>query len=148
MDHGGFICNGTADLTAAELMPLDGAFEGAEPGKTIEMHWVYTSCDAAPGEGLGACVTEGCENPVLRLQSQVFLVVNDESAPDFQDYAYGDPDCGTHQSHMLPVGTGKPVICRGSTTGPSYDEMTCSPLEVTWSVRPDCKRLSAQSLAM
>ena len=53
----GFICNDTSNLTPAELAPYPGAFPGAEPGKTIEVHWVFTSCDASPGEGLGASVT-------------------------------------------------------------------------------------------
>lgn len=145
-DEPGFLCNDTADLSASEVAPLDGAFAGAEPGKTIEVHWVHTSCDAAPGEGLGACVPEGCEDPLLRVETQVFLVVNDEDAPSFMDYAYDRDSTGNHQPLALPSGTGEPVVFRGSTTGPSYDQMTCSPLHVTWSVRPQCQRVSAQSM--
>ena len=34
-----------------------------------------------------------------------------------------------------------------NTTGPSYTEETCSPLQVTWSVRPRCARLDISSLS-
>jgi hypothetical protein len=35
----------------------------------------------------------------------------------------------------------------GSTTGTAYDnETTCSPLQVTWSVRRDCRPLALESL--
>ena len=111
------------------------------------MHWVHTSCDATPGEGLGACVPEGCANPVLRVEAQVFLVVNDSHALDFMNMAYqGNKVDGLHQARSLPVSTGTPVQFLGSTTGPSYTESTCSPANVTWSVRPQCERLDIQSL--
>ncbi|MEO1102106.1 MAG: delta-class carbonic anhydrase, partial [Pseudomonadota bacterium] len=81
-DSGGYACNGTADLTEAELAPADGAYQGVKPGDTIEVHWVHTTCEATPGEGLGACVPEGCSDPLLRVEAQTFLVVNDENALD------------------------------------------------------------------
>lgn len=34
----------------------------------------------------------------------------------------------------------------GLTTGPKYTESTCSPLQVTWSVRPKCAKLDINSL--
>ncbi len=146
-DNGGYACNETADLTEAELAPAPGAYQGVEPGQTIEVHWVHTSCDATPGEGLGACVPESCENPLLRVEAQVFLVVNDESAPDFMDMAYGGNIVnGRHQAKLIPSDTGDPVLFRGSTTGPSYTQASCSPAQVTWNVRPQCSKLSIQSL--
>ncbi len=42
--------------------------------------------------------------------------------------------------------TGKPVEFTGSTTGPSYTEQVCSPLQVSWSVRPKCAKLDINSL--
>ncbi len=84
---------------------------------------------------------------MLRVEPRVFLVVNDEGAGDFGDHACTDAASGTHQSHMLPTGTGDPALLRGSTTGPRYDQMTCSPVEVMSNVRPNCERLSAQSIA-
>ena len=146
-DHGGYACNATSDLTEAELTPAPGAFKGVGPGQTIEVHWVHTSCDATPGEGLGACVPEGCTDPLLRVEAQTFLVVNDASAASFMDYAYGGNVVGgKHQAKAIPASTGTPVSFRGSTTGPSYTQEVCSPAQVTWSVRPDCMKLDINSL--
>lgn len=148
--HGGYRCNDSDSLTAAELQdPADGhgGFHGVTPGDTIEVHWVYSSCDVAPGKGLGSCMSDACANPELRVESQVFLVVNDPEALDFRDFAYGGAaDGGLHQPRALPDGTGDPVVFAGSTTGPSYTQQVCSPLQVTWSVRPQCARLDIGSL--
>ena len=146
-DDGGYACNETADLSAAELAPAEGAYKGVKPGDTIEVHWVHTSCDASPGEGLGACVPDGCDNPLLRVEAQVFLVVNDPGALDFTAMNYGGAGAdGLHQAKMIPATTGEPVRFRGSTTGPSYDQTNCSPVRVTWNVRPQCARLDINSL--
>jgi len=108
---------------------------------------VHTSCAATPGEGLGACVPEGCADPLLRVEAQVFLVVNDAQALDFTDLTYaGNLVDGLHQAKMIPSTTGEPVQFRGSTTGPSYDQTNCSPARVTWNVRPQCARLDIKSL--
>ena len=146
-DDGGFACNETADLGEAELSPAPGAYGGVEPGDTIEVHWVHTSCDAAPGEGLGACVPEACSDPLLRVEAQVFLVVNDPDALDFTALTYGGNVVdGRHQAKAIPSDTGDPVLFRGSTTGPSYDQTNCSAARVTWNVRPRCARLDINSL--
>ncbi len=58
-DERGFVCNDTASPSHEELAPIDNASGGAEPGKTIEAHWVYRSCDAMQGEGLGSYLLEG-----------------------------------------------------------------------------------------
>ena len=146
-DDGGYACNASTDLTEAELAPADGAYKGVKPGDTIEVHWVHTSCAATPGPGLGACVPEGCENPLLRVEAQVFLVVNDENALDFTSMGYdGNMVDGLHQAKMIPGNTGEPVLFRGSTTGPSYNQSTCSPAKVTWNVRPMCAKVDINSL--
>ncbi|ORE90611.1 delta-class carbonic anhydrase [Aurantimonas sp. 22II-16-19i] len=149
-EHGGYKCNDTDDLTAEELDdPAHGygPFKGVKPGDTIEVHWVFSSCDVAPGEGLGACLSESCSNPALRVEAQTFLLVNDPAALDFEDYAYaGNDGRGPHQPLALPEGTGTPVVYAGSTTGPKYNQSICSPLQVTWSVRPQCARLDISSL--
>lgn len=148
-EHGGYRCNETDSLSEAELQPLDGdgACHGLSPGDSVEVHWVYTTCDVAPGEGLGACLSEQCANPQLRVETQVFVAVNDDSAPDFNDYAYsGDIVNGLHQAKMLPSDTGDPIEYLGSTTGPSFTEEACSPLQVTWNVRPSCAKVSIKSL--
>lgn len=145
-DNGGYACNGTANLTAAEKAPYaDNDYKGAAPGDTIEVHWVHTTCETTPGESLAPCVS--CDDPTLRVETQVFLVVNDRNAADFMDYAYQGNIVDTkHQPKTLPQGTGKPIQFLGSTTGPSYTQAVCSPAQVTWSVRPQCQKLDIASL--
>lgn len=148
-EHGGFQCNQTAKLTPAELTaPEGGACKEIKPGDTIEVHWVYSSCGVAPGKGLGACLSERCSNPTLRVESQVFLVVNSKTALDFTkfDYSGAAAKNGLHQARALPAATGKPVVFRGSTTGPQYDDRKCSPMQATWSVRPQCAKVDIGSL--
>lgn len=148
-EHGGWKCNETASLTEAELAAPEGdaAFKGVKPGDTIEVHWVYSSCDVSPGKGLGSCLSDACVNPQLRVEAQVFLVVNDPNALDLADFAYaGNVVGGLHQAKALPTGTGAPLVFAGSTTGPSYTESKCSPLQVTWSVRPSCAKIDVNSL--
>lgn len=147
-DHGGYACNETADLTEAELAPAPGAYQGIEPGDTIEVHWVHTTCETTPGPNLDPCAPENCADRLLRVEAQVFLVVNDPNALDFTTMVYGDGNIvnGRHQARMIPADTGTPVVFRGSTTGPSFTQEKCSPLEVTWSVRPRCAKLDIGSL--
>ena len=145
--HGGYACNETPNLSEAELAAAPGAYQGVAPGDTIEVHWVHSSCDTTPGEGLGACVPEACSDPLLRVEAQVFLVVNDPDALDFATMAYGGNVVdGRHQAKSIPASTGNPVLFRGSTTGPSYDQSKCSPARVTWSVRSACAKLDINSL--
>jgi len=149
-EHGGYKCNNTDSLSPTELKdPSDGhgAFHGIKPGDTIEVHWVHSSCDVAPGKGLGSCLSDKCANPELRVETQVFLVVNNPKALDFAAFAYsGNMAGGLHQAKSLPAGTGKPVVFAGSTTGPKYTQSVCSPLQVTWSVRPNCAKVDVNSL--
>lgn len=149
--NGGYACNDADALTEEELRdPYDGegAFGHVSPGDTIEVHWVYSSCDIAPGEGLGSCLSDSCTDPVLRVEAQAFLVVNDPEALDFTQFGYAGAanEAGLHQPLALPSGTGEPVLFRGSTTGPSYTQAACSPLQVTWNVRPQCARVDISSL--
>jgi len=146
-DQGGYACNESANLSSAELAPLEGAYKGVKPGDTIEVHWVHTSCQVVPGEGLGSCLTEACTDPLFRVEAQSFLVVNDPAAADFMDFAYGGTvRNGLHQAKAIPADTGEPIEFLGSTTGPSYDQSSCSPFNVTWSVRPMCMKLDIASL--
>lgn len=145
-DSGGYACNDTDTLTEAELAPAPGAYKGVKPGDTIEVHWVHTSCDIKPGEGLGSCLSETCTDPLLRVEAQTFLVVNDSNAGDFTKMAAVKQMGGMYQPGMIPANTGTPVVFRGSTTGPSFNQSQCSPLQVTWSVRPQCARVDINSL--
>lgn len=147
--HGGFKCNRSQGLTRKQLSMPDRkiTFGNVKPGDTIEVHWVFSSCDVEPGEGLAACLSQACANPQLRVESQVFLLVNDRRALDFSDFDLDRlPTRGLHQPRRLPMRTGTPVEFAGSTTGPNYDRARCSPLQVTWSVRPGCAMLDILSL--
>jgi len=146
---GGYQCGMSKSLSAAELKaPAGEICKGLKPGDTIEVHWVHTSCDIKPGKGLGSCVSPTCANPDLRVETQVFTVVNDSNALNFNDLTYeGNMASGLHQAKMLPTGTGHPIEFTGSTTGPKYTEQSCSPYQVTWSVRPQCTKVDINSLA-
>ena len=150
-DHGhggGYQCNISKSLSSSELMlPKETVCNGLKPGDTVEVHWVHTSCDIKPGKGLGSCLSESCANPDLRVETQVFTLVNDRSALNFIDMAYqGNIVDGLHQAKALPTNTGNPIEFLGSTTGPKYTEQKCSALQVTWSVRPECAKVDINSL--
>ncbi|MEE9454688.1 MAG: delta-class carbonic anhydrase [Paracoccaceae bacterium] len=148
--HGGYQCTETPNLTASELKNPNtghGGYAGIKPGDTIEVHWVYSSCKVTPGEGLGSCLSDSCANPELRVETQVFLVVNDPDALNFNDFAYaGNTVDGRPQPLTLPADTGTPIVYAGSTTGSKYSQAQCSPLQVTWSVRPNCAKIDIASL--
>ena len=109
---------------------------------------MFSSCAVTPGEGLGSCLSDKCANPDLRVEAQVFTVVNDAAAVNFASLAYGGHVAdGLHQPKSLPSDTGDPVVFLGSTTGPKYTEAKCSPLQVTWSVRPKCAKIDINSLS-
>lgn len=148
----GYQCGISKELSKAELAPVKGSIckgkhGDLQPGDTIEVHFVHTSCDVKPGKGLGSCVSDACANPNLRVETQVFTLVNDKDALDFNDLDYdGNMVNGYHQAKAIPANTGKPVEFLGSTTGPSYSESQCSPYQVTWSVRPQCAKLDINSV--
>lgn len=147
--HGaGYMCGMSKSLTEAEMKaPAGEICKGLKPGDTIEVHWVHSSCDVRPGKGLGSCVSTACANPSLRVEAQVFTLVNDPSALKFNDLSYGGNMVnGRHQAKMIPTNTGTPVQFLGSTTGPKYTEQACSEYQVTWSVRPQCAKLDINSL--
>jgi len=145
---GGYQCRSSKSLSKAELMPPKKTMcKGLKPGDTIEVHWVHTTCDIKPGKGLGSCLSDACANPELRVETQVFTVVNDPSALNFNDLAYdGNMVNGYHQAKALPENTGKAIEFLGSTTGPKYTEQQCSPMQVTWSVHPNCAKIDINSL--
>lgn len=144
----GYKCGISESLTEAELAAPEGQIcKGLKPGDTVEVHWVHTSCDVDPGPGLGSCLSDACANPDLRVETQVFTLVNDANALDFNELSYqGNQQNGFHQALAIPSNTGTPVEFMGSTTGPSYTAQACSPLQVTWSVRPQCAKLNINTI--
>lgn len=149
----GYKANISNNLSKAELAPLDkpackSEHGDLQPGDTIEVHWVHSSADVKPGKTLAACLSEKISNPDLRVEAQVFVLVNDKNALNFNDMGYdGNMMNGFHQAKSIPDNTGKPVLFAGSTTGPKYSDSTCSPLQVTWSVRPKVAKLDINSVA-
>lgn len=149
----GYQCNSSKSLSKAEMAPLAKAacksdHGDLQPGDTIEVHWVHSSCEVKPGNGLGSCLSASCSNPDLRVEAQVFVLVNDPKALNFNDLGYGGNVVnGFHQAKAIPANTGTPVQFIGSTTGPKWSDSTCSPLQVTWSVRPQCAKLDINSVA-
>jgi len=145
---GGYRCNLSTSLSDADRRPPEGDIcGGLKPGDTLEVHWVYSSCDVKPGPTLDSCSSSACANPQLRVETQVFTLVNDENALNFSDFDYaGHVVDGYHQAKSLPQRTGMPVRFLGSTTGEKYNDQVCSPLQVSWSVRPMCARLNINSV--
>ncbi len=140
----------SGDLTEAELAPYDGTVGGFDkgdlvPGDTIEVHYVHSSALITPGPTLGACLSESIINPQLRVEGQVFVIVNDESAADFAELMEIGMVDGYHQALNIPDDTGRPITYPGSTTGPSYNEAG-SPIQVSWSMRPGVKKVDIRSV--
>ena len=144
-DSGGYACNATVDQSDSKMKPVVGACKGISVGDTIEVHWVHTSCNINPGPTLGSCLADDCKDPVLRVETQVFLLVNDPKANDFSKFNYKEKVNGLHQAEYLPSRFGA-VQFLGSTTGPQYNNVTCSPFKVNWSVTPNCAQLDINTL--
>lgn len=144
----GFKYNGK--LSSSESKPLNknvcaGKGSSLLSGDTLEVHFVYSSADVSPGPTLGACLADSTMNPGLRVETQVVVLVNDDDAIDFKDMAKIDQVNGYHQAVNIPNNTGTPVTFLGSTTGPAYNEKA-SPLQVTWSVRPQVSKVDISSV--
>ncbi len=140
----------TGELTDAELAHYDkpvGATDHGDlqPGDTIEVHYVHTTAKVVPGPTLGSCLSESIDNPQLRVETQVYVLVNDDNARNFVDLTHLEEVDGLHQVPSIPSDTGTPVLYAGSTTGPGYNEKG-SPLQVTWSVRPGVAKVSISSV--
>ncbi|WP_254682834.1 delta-class carbonic anhydrase [Phaeobacter inhibens] len=145
----GYQYDGT--LTAAELAPLDspigteGGHGDLQPGDTIEVHYVHTTAQVTPGPTLGACLSDAIKNPQLRVEAQVYVLVNDPGAADFEELTRLTVRNNLYQAQNIPSNTGTPVRYAGSTTGPGYNTKG-SPFQVTWSVRPKVIRVNIHSV--
>lgn len=138
------------ELTEAELLPVDmkiGENEHGDlvPGDTIEVHFVHSTAQITPGPSLGSCISEAINNPQLRVETQVIVLVNDESALDFGHMASVEMIDGLYQAPNIPTDMGTPIIYAGSTTGPGYNEKG-SPFQVTWSIRPQVAKVNIASV--
>jgi hypothetical protein len=137
-------------LTPAELQPVenlvcDGKYGSLNSGDTIEVHYVHSSAQVQPGPTLNSCLQESIMNPQLRVETQVFVLVNDDKAHDFNNLAENQIVNGKHQAVNMLSNTGTPIAYAGSTTGPGYNQKG-SPLQVSWSVRPQVAKLNIDSV--
>jgi hypothetical protein len=144
----GYVYSG--ELTAAETKPSKSAIcpskHGAlYSGDTIELHYVHSTAQVNPGPTLGACLSESIMNPQLRVETQVYVLVNDKNALDFSKLTQHGEKNGYQQALNIPNNTGFPVQYDGSTTGPSYNEKA-SPLQVSWSVRPKVAKVNIDTV--
>jgi len=136
----------TAELTATteEICPSED-HGSLEPGATIEVHYVHSTSEVDPGPSLGACFNDAIGNPQLRVEAQVYVLVNDENALDFADLTAHDKTSGKNQVLNIPTNTGTAIQYEGSTTGPGYNEEG-SPYQVSWSVRPQVAKVNIDSV--
>lgn len=144
----GYLYSG--ELTKSELSPVDHEICPSKHGSlysgdTIEVHYVHSTAQISPGPTLGSCLNDSINNPQLRVETQVYVLVNDENALNFIDLAMHEKRKGLHQARNIPSETGMPVQYAGSTTGPSYNEKG-SPFQVTWSVRPQIAKVHIESV--
>lgn len=137
-------------LSAAELKPLAekiGASDHGElrPGDTIEIHFVHSTAHVKPGPTLASCLSKEDSNPQLRVEAVVGVLVNSRDAADFTKMAKLAVVNGYQSAPNIPDNLGKPVTYAGSTTEPKYNTKP-SPLQVTWSVRPNVVKIDIVSL--
>lgn len=144
----GFVYNGK--LSAAESQQVNkdicpSKHGGLYSGDTIEVHYVHSTAQVSPGPTLGACLSDSIGNPQLRVETQVYVLVNDDNALDFAMLAKHGNKRGYAQALNIPTNTGKPIEYTGSTTGPGYNEKG-SPFQVSWSVRPKVAKVNIESV--
>jgi hypothetical protein len=140
----------TGSLSAEELKPIDKEACPSEhsrlfPGDTIEVHYVYSTAQIEPGPTLNSCLSESINNPQLRVETQVYILVNDSNALDFGKLTMHGKKNGLHQALNILNNTGTPVKYAGSTTGPGYNEKG-SPFQVSWSVRPKVAKVNIETV--
>jgi len=139
----------SGQLSKAELMPAGevcpSKHGGLSVGDTIEVHYVHSTAQIQPGPTLGACLSDAIKNPQLRVETQVYVLVNDNAALDFEHLTKHGKKNGLHQPLNIPTNTGAPVQYAGSTTGPGYNEKG-SPFQVSWSVRPKVAKVNISSV--
>ena len=114
-------------------------------GDTIEVHYVHSTAQIEPGPTLGSCLSDAIKNPQLRVETQVYVLVNNSNALDFAKLTKHGKVDGLHQAMNIPSNTGTAIQYAGSTTGPGYNEKG-SPFQVSWSVRPNVAKVNIASV--
>ena len=134
-----------SELTTVEQEICPSKHGALSAGDTIEVHYVYSTAQINPGPTLGACFNDAIKNPQLRVETQVYVLVNDKNGLDFGALTAHEKKDDLHQAINIPSNTGTPVQYAGSTTGPSYNEKG-SPFQVSWSVRPNVAKVNIESV--
>ncbi|MCP5022806.1 MAG: hypothetical protein GY930_13660 [bacterium] len=144
--HSGYRYSGK--LTEAEREPftIETKHGVLASGDTIEVHFVYTTADCKPGPTLGSCLSDSIDNPQLRVEALVCVLVNGGDPLDFRKLTEIGQENGLYQAVNIPNSAGTPIQYAGSTTGPSYNEKG-SPYQVTWSVRPKVVKVHIETVA-
>lgn len=137
-------------LSKAESAPVDteacpSKHGGLSVGDTIEVHYVHSTAQIKPGPTLNSCFNAATKNPQLRVETQVYVLVNDSKALDFSNVNKHAIKNGFQQAVNIPNNTGTAVQYLGSTTGPGYNEEG-SPFQVSWSVRPKVAKVNIDSV--
>ena len=141
--YAGHLSKAEASASKSEICPSKHG--SLSSGDTIEVHYVHSTAQIKPGPTLGSCLSEAIKNPQLRVETQVYVLVNDKNALDFGNLTKHGMKNSLHQPLNVPGNTGAPVQYAGSTTGPSYNEKG-SPFQVTWSVRPKVAKVNIESV--
>jgi hypothetical protein len=134
-----------AELKATKHDICPSSHSHLVPGDTIEVHYVHTTAQVKPGATLGSCLSDAIKNPQLRVETQVYTVVNDKHAANFMDLTKYSKVGEYYQATNIPNNTGTPVAYEGSTTGPGYNEKG-SPFQVSWSVRPKVMKVNIETV--
>ena len=140
----------SGNLSTADLKPVNGEIcpsehGNLEAGDTIEVHYVFSTARVKPGPTLGSCFNDPITNPQLRVETQVYVLVNEARALDFGELTKHGLKYQLHQALNIPSNTGTAIQYAGSTTGPGYNE-SGSPFQVTWNVRPNVARVNIESV--
>src|SRR5690606_28522902 len=114
--NSGFKYSGT--LSKEEMVHLDrevcpSAHGGLQSGDTIEVHYDHSTAQVKHGPTLGACLNDAIKNPQLRVETQIYVLVNDSSALDFNKLTTHVERNGFQQALEIPSNTGKPIQYSG-----------------------------------
>ena len=142
----GYKYSGKLSESELKAFHIPGKNGGLSSGDTIEVHYVHSTIKGKPAPTLASCLSESIKNPQLRVETQVYVLVNDEKALDFVSLTKVEMKKGLFQAVNMPTDTGSPIEYAGSTTGPSYNEQG-SPFQVTFSVRPKVAKVNIKTVA-
>lgn len=131
----------TTELKSTATAICPSQHGGLNSGDTIEVHYVHSTAQVKPGPTLASCLDDSNKPPQLRVETQVYVLVNDHNALSFDNLTAHKVSNDFHQAMSIPSNTGAPIQYLGSTTGPDFNE-AASPLQVTWNVRPKVAKVN------